>query len=117
MRMRVEQVGPSVILVALDGRLDAAGAAEVTSEMGAVAGTNSGMVVDLGGVSFVSSIGIRLLLQTAKIVQRQGGRLVLLNPAKDVKQVLDVTGVADLLPVHNDRNQAILAVAQQSTLR
>jgi len=115
--MRVEQVGPSVILVELDGRFDAAGAADIAPEMCAVTAANSGVVVDLARVSFLASIGVRLLLQTAKIVQRQGGRLMLLAPTSDVKQALEVTGVTDLLPVHNDRYQALLAVSQQSKLR
>jgi anti-anti-sigma factor len=115
--MRVEQVGPSIIIVELQGRLDTAGAADITPEMCAAAAANSGMVVDLARVSFLASIGVRLLLQTAKIVQRQGGRQVLLDPASDVKQILEVTGVADLVPIHNDRDQALLMVSQQSNPR
>jgi anti-anti-sigma factor len=117
MRMRVEQVGSSIILVELQGRLDAAGAADVTPEMCAAAAANSGVVVDLANVSFLASNGVRLLLQTAKIVQRQSGRMVLLDPPLDVKQVLEVTGVTDLLPIHNDRQQALLVVSLQSKPR
>lgn len=117
MRMRVEQVGQSIILVELHGRLDAACAADVTPEMCAVTAANSGVVVDLAGVSFLASVGVRLLLQTAKIAQRHGGKLVLLDPPREVKQVLEVTGVTDLLPIHNDRCQALLAVSQKTELR
>jgi anti-sigma B factor antagonist len=117
MRMQVAQVGPSVITVNLDGRFDGAGVADVEAEMSAVAAVNNGVVVDLSGVSFLASAGLRLLLHTARIVQRRGGRLVLLDPLRDVRQVLEVTGVTDLLPVHNDRCQALLAVSQEHKLR
>ncbi len=112
MRIQIEQFEPSVIVIELDGRFDAAGAAEAGAAMDAAAAVNPGVVVDLAKVSFMASMGLRCLLQASKIVQRRGGRLVLLNPGPDVKQVLDVTGMAQLMTVCNDRDQALAAVSQ-----
>ncbi len=117
MRIQVERVCSSVITVELDGRFDSAGTANVKAEMTAVATMYKGVVVDLSKVSFLASIGLRLLLQTATLVQRQGGSLVLLDPRQEAKQVLEVTGVADLLPIYHDRSQALLAVSQHGRPR
>jgi anti-sigma B factor antagonist len=67
-------------------------------------------VVDLAGVTFLASIGIRTLLLGAKAVQRRGGCLILLNPVDEVQHVLEVMGMTDLMPIFRD-SEAALAVA------
>jgi anti-sigma B factor antagonist len=76
----------------------------------AVAGSHKGVVVDLAGVTFLASIGIRTLLLGAKAVQRRGGCLILLNPVDEVQHVLEVMGMTDLMPIFRD-SEAALAVA------
>jgi anti-anti-sigma factor len=64
------------------------------------------VLIDLTEVSFLSSIGIRLLLINAKSVQRGGGKLVLLGAQPSVLEVLEVAGVMKLFPVHDTREGA-----------
>jgi anti-sigma B factor antagonist len=109
MRMAVEPVALGVVKVILDGRLDITGAGIIDLQFNAVAGSHKGVVVDLAGVSFLASIGIRTLLLGAKAVQRRGGCFVLLNPVDDVERVLDVMGVTDLMPVYRDAEAALAA--------
>ncbi|HME25982.1 MAG TPA: STAS domain-containing protein [Acetobacteraceae bacterium] len=111
MKMTVEPVVPGVVKVILDGRLDITGAHEIDLQFNAIAGSHRGVVVDLAGVSFLASIGIRTLLLGAKAVQRRGGCLVLLNPAEEVERVLDVMGVTDLMPIYRDSEAALAAAS------
>ena len=60
--------------------------------------------------TFVASIGIRTLVIGAKIVQRRGGKLLLLSPQADVEQVLKTIGVTDLLPIMRDEAEAMAAI-------
>ncbi len=53
------------------------------------------------------SIGIRLLLWTAKAVVSKGGEFVMLNPRPSVDEVLDMTGMKALIPVYSDEYSAI----------
>ena len=39
-------------------------------------------------------------------MQRRGGTLVLLNPVTEVERVLDIMGVADLMPIYRDTEAA-----------
>ena len=114
MDMAVEPLAPGVVKVALDGRLDIAGANAIDLQFNAIAGSHKSIVVDMAGVSFLASIGIRTLLLGAKAVQRRGGTLILLNPVAEVERVLDVMGVADLMPIHRDTEAAFAAALAHS---
>ena len=80
--------------IKLDGDLDIAGVGAVETRFFAhCAGNPPRILVDLSGVGFVGSLGIRLLLQAIKTVSARGGRLVLLNPAKIADSALDISGL------------------------
>ncbi len=107
--MTVEPLGPGVVKVILDGRLDIIGAGVIDLQFSAIAGSHRGVVVDLASVTFLASIGIRTLLLGAKAVQRRGGCFILLNPVDEVERVLDVMGMTDLMPIYRDAEAALAA--------
>lgn len=113
MQMNVEPLAQGVVKVILTGRLDITGAGTIDLQFNAIAGSHRGVVVDMGSVSFLASIGIRTLLLGAKAVQRRGGSFVLLNPVAEVEKVLEVTGVTDLMPIYRDNAAAVAAVSGQ----
>lgn len=51
------------------------------------------MLEDLSGVNYISSIGIPLLINSAKTVAGRGGKLALLKPRPNVAEVLELTGI------------------------
>ena len=114
MEMAVEPLAPGVAKIVLDGRLDIAGANAIDLRFNAIAGSHRAIVVDLAGVSFLASIGIRTLLLGAKTVQRRGGTLILLNPVAEVERVLDVVGAAELMPIYHDTEAALVAAHAHS---
>jgi anti-sigma B factor antagonist len=110
MEMQVTAISPLSARVVLTGRLDLAGSAKIDLPFNATAGSNRNILVDMSGVTVVASIGIRTLVLGAKTVQRRGGRLLLISPQAAVEQVLEMTGVLDLLPVVRDEAEAIAAI-------
>ena len=65
------------------------------------------VVVDLTGIDFLASIGIRVVLINAKALQQNGGRIVLFvggNPA--VTKTLEATGIDALIPMFADAAEA-----------
>ncbi len=89
----------SAATVTMVGRLDIAGAEVVALPLATLSGSKSALFVDMSGVSFVASIGLRLLVAAAKAMGRRGGRLVLLNPNTAVTEVITTSGLADLLQI------------------
>jgi anti-anti-sigma factor len=53
------------------------------------------LTLDLAQVTFFGAAGIRALLQTQAIVQRNGGQLILGNPSSIVRMTLTATGLSD----------------------
>jgi len=78
----------------LAGNLDIAGTLAVETKVLAHCGGEQPLVlIDLAETLFVSSLGIRLLMQAIKTVAARGGRLFLLNPSAPVASVLDIAGL------------------------
>jgi anti-sigma B factor antagonist len=93
--------------VALAGELDMTGEQEVeTRFMECVAAGNKPAVVDLSEVSFLASLGIRMLLRSAKALLAVGASMVLLKPQPMVSQVLEHAGITEVIPVARDFEQA-----------
>lgn len=64
-------------------------------------------LIDLSGVEFIASLGLRLLLSSAKGLKRHGAKLVLLNPQPSVENVLKLSGFNEIIPITHDYNEAI----------
>ena len=111
MQMTTETIAPGVVRIVLDGRLDIAGVGTIAARFKAVAGSNTGVVVDLSSVDFLASFGIKTLLSGARAAQLNGGCLVLLNPVDDVQSVLEVTRLTDLMPIYRDGAAAFAAAS------
>jgi len=92
--------------VALVGQLDIAGAEVVALPLATLAGAKTNIIVDMSGVSFVSSIGIRQLVLASKAISRRGGKLVLVNPTDMVRDVFVISDLSDLLPMVATESEA-----------
>jgi anti-anti-sigma factor len=66
----------------------------------------SDLGIDLSGLDYISSAGLRVLLVVAKQLKTAGGRLAPLGAKKPVQEVFDVTGYTTLLDVFPNRNAA-----------
>lgn len=110
MEMTVEKHGDGVTELRLKGRLDTAGASSIEVQFSAATGANRAVIVNLSGVEFLTSLGVRLLLQGAKTVKSKGGRLALLQPGELVHNVLKTAGVEPLIPTFQDRSAALAAI-------
>jgi anti-anti-sigma factor len=96
-------IGKKVTLI---GKLDIVGAQKIEMPLAALAGTRSSIVIDMVGVDFIASIGIRQLVLAAKAVARGAGKLVLLAPTPLVTEVLVTSGLLDLLPIVRSEDEA-----------
>ncbi len=96
--------------VVLSGRLDIVGAEVIALPLATLAGAKQNLIVDMSGVSFLASIGIRHLVSAAKVVSRRGGRLVLLNPTEVVEEALISSGLTNMLPIVRSDSEADAAI-------
>jgi anti-sigma B factor antagonist len=89
--------------VTLTGELDIATVPRVEEAIDtALAGEVRTLTVDLGGLGFVDSSGLRLFIVLDQRAAEQGWTLRLLRPAEHVLTVFQVSGVEENLPFVED---------------
>ena len=109
MDMQVSETD-GIALVVLEGRFDIAGAAAVDLRFSALAGSASALAVDMGGVTFLASMGVRTLMLTAKTMLRRGARIVVFGAGENVEKVLRATGFDEIVSLYPDRASAEAAL-------
>ena len=112
MEMTVSDFGDSGKRVTLVGRLDILGADKIDLPLAVLAGSRTNIVVDLGGVDYIASIGIRHLVLAAKTVARNSRTLVLLNPKPLVVDVLTTAGLQMILPMFHSEQEAAAVLSR-----
>jgi len=110
MQISTEEMAGGITRVALDGRLDIAGAALVDLKMNVIAGSSRKLLIDLQNVSFLGSMGLRSIVLPARAVLGRGGKVVLFAPGEMVKSVIKTSGIDSLLPIHHDLATAVAAL-------
>ena len=110
MEFRIEALADGITRAIPEGHWDIKGAAEIDLRLSAVTGTGRPIILDLALVSFLSSMGIRSIVMSAKAVALRRAKLVLLSPDSNVEMVLTSTGIDTLVPIYHDIEAAILAV-------
>ena len=84
----------------LEGELDLATAPELESAVvGVCADGAKAVVLDLGALVFVDSVGLRAILASRAICEGYGCRFELMHPQEPVEKVLDLTGLTQTLPL------------------
>jgi anti-sigma B factor antagonist len=108
MRLQYSELDNNIRLIKLSGALDIHGVTDVEVEFVRLCtGDNVCVLVDLSKVNYISSIGIPLLVNSAKSLARQGGKMALLNPKKPVENVLELTGIPMMIPIYQNVEAAV----------
>jgi anti-anti-sigma factor len=89
----------STTTVKLTGRLDISGAERIDLPLATLSGSKNRLLIDMAGVTFIASIGLRHLVSAAKAVRRRGGHLLLVNPTVAVTEVIIASGLTQFLPI------------------
>ena len=102
--VRMETTDARFAVAHLTGRLDAAGVVAVEPAVTRAVAAHPKLALDLSGVPYMASMGLRLLMAAAKNLEKRGGRLVVVNPTPDVEGVLAVAGLEKPLRVCVSKN-------------
>src|SRR5579862_8186662 len=89
------------VVFLVSGRMDAENAPQFEQQCRAcIAEGLNGLVVDLGELTYVSSMGLRSFLALAKTLQDKGGALRICRLNGLVKQVFEITGLSQIFLVY-----------------
>lgn len=111
MDMRDEKRG-QVAVVAPLGRIDTNTSGELEQALFRRLGAGeTRLVIDLSGVEYISSAGLRVLLRAANTVREKGGRLVLCALGRSVREVFDLAGLLPAFTIEDSRDLALARCA------
>ena len=87
--------GPA-LTIALEGRLDTTTAPQLDAEVkGSLSGVRE-LTFDFARLDYISSAGLRVLLSTQKVMNKQGS-MKITHVNETIMEVFDVTGFVDIL--------------------
>lgn len=108
MEITEEVLNGNIIKINLFGRMDLGGVKSIEKDFNRMTESpRMAIIVDMSGVPYMSSIGIRSLLIHAKSVSGRGGKYALSNIQSDVRNVLEVSGIDQLIKVYDTFDKAI----------
>ena len=96
LELATSRSGPTVV-IALHGELDLAGAATLEAELERFNADADALVLDLRGLTFMDSSGLRILVVHAQRAQDAGRRFALVPGAAQVMRVFEITRMRERL--------------------
>ena len=99
LRIETERRAAAIVFMRLEGRLDTVTYLELEKALAPVlAGRPQALLFDMAGLSFISSMGLRVLFMARKSVEEGGGRMVMTHIQPQIAKVLEI---AAALPPEN----------------
>jgi anti-anti-sigma factor len=96
--MKVIQSDQALVKIALTGKLDSTYVSNNDVKFFALLnGLEAPVILDFSEVSFIGSLGIRMVLMALKEVKRQGYTMKIVNVTPNVENIFLMTSLGDLL--------------------
>ena len=89
------------------GRIDASNAARLETDLlAAIEQSGPALIIDLSGLGYMSSAGLRVMLVAAKRAKAAGGKAVILAAQPAVAEVLKMSGFDRIIPLTDSESAA-----------
>ena len=111
MQITTETLENGITKVFMEGSLDISASEVVDQQLAAIAADSNGILLDMSGVSFLASIGIRSLVMATKSLHLRNRQMAILNPQEVVSKVLTTAAIDKIIPVFDDEDAALSALA------
>jgi anti-anti-sigma factor len=89
--------GSSPLRVVADGELDAASAATLAGALDDAPSPETGIALDLSGVSFIDSSGLRVIAAEVQRAEAAGRPFTVSAASEAVRRIFEMTGLTSLL--------------------
>jgi anti-anti-sigma factor len=114
MEIKEEKRG-DVKIVGLRGRLDAETSPSIEKRLMSLVDQGERRVVfDFSELTYISSAGLRLLIEVARNLQRTNGKLALAALSDHVHKVIEIAGFTSVLSIYPTCDEAVAHVQSDS---
>jgi anti-sigma B factor antagonist len=95
-------------LVTVTGRIDSSNASELEAAFKGLADDGRyRLVVDLSGIDYMSSAGLRALVAALRENKKHHGDVRIANPSERMEEVLNLAGLNTVFSVYEDSTSAV----------
>jgi len=99
---------PRVDLIKVQGRIDSSSANDFEKQLTDITENDRyNLIVNLSGVSYMSSAGLRTLVKVKKACSKGRGDLRISAPSTRVKEVLDLAGLTSIFSTFDNDTTAV----------
>lgn len=100
--IKVDDLRKDLVLVSLDGAVDAASAGDLKAALEPLIGRNGMIVVlDMAALSFIDSAGLGTLIGAQRRLRELDSELRLTRVPSHVQKILKITALDQALPIHS----------------
>jgi len=110
MEINVKSIG-QVTVVEISGDIDSNTAPQAQERVLPLVQPGSKMLLDMSGVEYMSSAGLRVLLSTYRHIARQNGGIVLVGLGEEIKDTMSVTGFLNFFTTRDTVDEGLQALA------
>ena len=97
MNFEHEMIDKSTIVLKLYGRLDTSNAPLMDRKLKQWGNDITELILDFSGLEYISSMGLRILLQAKKTFNDEGRNLSIRNMSESIREVFELTGFLRLM--------------------
>lgn len=118
--IQIEPAAGGTQKMSLAGRLDTHTYQELDRQLLPVlSGHAQSLVLDLAGLEYISSAGVRSIFKARKALAAKGGRVVVVNPQPQIQKVFDVVKAVPMNEIFSSvaEADAYLDAMQKKVLR
>lgn len=96
-----------VVCVSIRGSIDAEGSSALEGELAAILSTASkALILDMSGVDYIGSVGIRVIMTAKKKVEDGGGAFMVAGLQPNVRNVFDILHLIPLVNIFTSVREA-----------
>jgi anti-sigma B factor antagonist len=99
-----------ITVAVLNGELDSRTSAEVQEKVLTVVGPGSRLLLDMRGVHYISSTGLRTLLMIYRQITNRDGRVVLAGLSEAQKELMSITGFLEFFAAYDTFEEGLTAL-------
>jgi len=100
-----------VTVVEIAGDIDSNTAPQAQERILPLVQPGSKLLLDMSGVEYMSSAGLRVLLSMYRQVSRQNGGMVLVGLAEEIKDTMSITGFLNFFTTRDTVDEGLRALA------
>jgi len=97
MTIDTEKIGKATAVLTLNGRLDTANAPLLERKIRQWGNEVTELILDFSGLEYISSMGLRVLLQAKKTLKAEKRNLTIKNMGDSIREIFEMTGFLNLM--------------------